>query len=203
VEKPATLSLVDLMAAPEQWVGKKVTVIAPIRGGKGSRELGIASTGTQSSNAAPSLWLANPLPEGVAAELPDGLGYLKLAGTLSPPGAYGTDGRFPYQFAAETAAALEAGRTTLQHLTANPHTFDGTVLDLSGILIAAPDGALLTDNISPGGVPGADARQIKLRMASTEGLPGLQTRGDVRYGPVMLSGWWQNNVLTPFEIRPK
>ncbi len=197
------LSLVDVLAAPEQWIGKKVTMIAPIRGGKGSRELGIAPADTASSNPAPLLWLADPLPEGVAAKLPDGLGYLKLVGTVSPPGAYGTDGRFPYQFEAETAAAIEAGRTSLQHLTANPHAFDGAVLELSGILIAAPDGALLTDNISPGGVPGADARQIKLRMASIEGLPGLQTRGDVRYGPVMLSGWWQNNVLTPFEIRPK
>lgn len=192
------LSSVDLMSAPEQWVGRQVTLIALITGDRDPRILGTAAGGDNQQ-----LWLAEPLPQATTAKLSKDTAVLKLRGKLSPPGGYGPDAKFPYQFAAESAVVVEVGRPSLQALAANPRAFDRTALALDGTLIATGGSAILADDVSPGGVPAANAHQIKLRQVDSAALTGLRRQGEVRFGAVSILGWWQDGTLDPFSIRQK
>ena len=209
VEQPVSLSLGELMQAPERWSGRLITLIAPLHGDATSRILapGPASQDGPSNepvgNPSQSLWLAEPLPSSVAARIGDGPTYLKLRGRLSPPGAFGADTRFPYQFSAENAAVIEPERTTLANLAENPTALDGALLEVSGTLLVNEQDALLTEEESGGGVPATGARQIKLRGSPPEAaLAALQQRGEVRYGSVIIVGWWQDGALAPFLTTP-
>ncbi len=202
------VSLPTLMDEPAQWSGRLVTLIAPLAGGPQGRVLVpfLSSDGTDRSTLDPgqAVWLAEPLPAAVTAQAGEGPIVLKLRGRLSPPGAYGTEGRFPYQFSAESTSLLLPERTTLRNLAANPHSLDGVVLEVEGSLLADPEGAILAEQAAPGGIPTSEARQIKLRRTWDDAaLEGLQQRGDVRYGAVVVVGWWQAGHMTPFMIRPR
>ena len=183
-----------------------MTLIAPLTGGPTGRVLGPEPIGA-SGNATPpadtagAIWLADPLPAAIAAKIPPGTAYLKLRGRLSPPGAYGTDARFAYQFSAETVAVLKPERTTVANLADHPRAIDGALLEVSGTLLAKTNGALLADKVSQRGLPEANARQIKLREPlQAETITELQRSGEVRYGPVTVVGWWQDGVLAPFSL---
>ena len=197
------------MQAPERWSGRPITLIAPLPGGAASQILAPGLASDEDAAAEPlddpsqSLWLAEPLPISVTTSAADGPIYLKLRGQLSPPGAYGAGARFPYQFSTDSAARLEAERTTLANLAENPNALDGALLEVSGTLLVNAQGALMTEEVSGGGVPVAGARQIKLRGTPPEAaLAGLQQRGEVRYGPVTIVGWWQDGALAPFLTGP-
>ncbi|HSH77046.1 MAG TPA: hypothetical protein VLA19_00780, partial [Herpetosiphonaceae bacterium] len=124
------------MDEPARWSGQLVTLIAPLAGGLQGRVLVpfLPTDGANSSMPAPdpgrAVWLAEPLPATVAAQAGEGPIVLKLRGRLSPPGAYGTDGSFPYQFSAESTSLLLPERTTLPNLAANPHSLDGVLLEI-------------------------------------------------------------------------
>ncbi len=204
---PATLSLPALMAEPEQWVGRQMTLIAPIASAADNRVLVPAFTinGTPIGvdDGKRSLWLAEPLPEQTVAKLGDGVNVLKLRGQLSPPGAYGSDGRFSYQFTATSATLNPAERTTVASLAENPGAFDGVLLRVDCFILAKSGDILLVDELSEGGVPSTRARQIKLQNVPDQQLfSELQQSGEVRYGAVTITGWWGNSAMTPFEVSP-
>ena len=204
---PATLSLPALMTAPEQWSGRPITLIAPLASATGNRVLvpglGVNGTALAIDDGKRSLWLAEPLPEQMTSQLKDGLNVLKLRGMLSPPGAYGSDGRFPYQFAVDTAAINEPERTVIANLADNPRALEGVLLRVQCFILATADGILLVDELSEGGVPSARARQIKLRDVPDRQLFNqLQQSGEVRYGAVTVTGWWTDGAMTAFEIIP-
>ena len=204
-----TLSLPALLADPAHWSGRRITLIAPLPTGSDGRVLVpfLTELELEASNATPGaqsgLWLAEPLPTTVAGKVDEGPNVLKLRGRLSPPGAYGTGGSFAYQFSAQSVSLLAPERTTLRALAENPRSLDGLVLEVEGSLLAEAEGAILAEEAAAGGVPSTAARQIKLRPTWDEAaLEGLQQRGGVRYGRVVVLGWWQAGVLTPFSIRP-
>jgi hypothetical protein len=204
VRQGAILPLPALMQAPERWSGRQMILIAPLTGGPTGRVLGaeaIGASGTATGDTTGAIWLADPLPGTIAAKIAPGTVYLKLRGRLSPPGAYGMDARFAYQFSAETVAVLKPERTTLANLADHPRAIDGALLEVSGTLLARTNDALLADKVTQRGLPEANARQIKLReplRAAT--LAGLQRSGEVSYGPVTVVGWWQDGVLAPFSL---
>jgi hypothetical protein len=130
------------------------------------------------------------------------MNYLKLRGRLSPPGGYGTDGRYLYQFSAETVSIIEPELTTLANIADNLRSMDGALLKVTGILLIGGDATLMVDKVDDGGVPPANARQVKIRDLSPEQIPvHLKQRGAVRFGEVTATGWMQNGVLRPFEVR--
>jgi hypothetical protein len=146
--------------------------------------------------------LAAPLPEKVVSLLVKGMSYLKLRGRLSPPGGYGTDARYLYQFTAETVSIIAPERTTLANVADNLRSMDGALLELTGILLIGGDGTLMVETLNRGGVPPSNARQVKIRGITPEQvLPSLEQHGAVRFGQVTATGWMQGGVLTPFAIR--
>jgi len=199
-----TLTLSTLLSEPQRWSGRPITLIAPARLSDGQRvltpQLGL-SDGAEHS----SLWLAEAPPATIINRLPDGAGYLKLRGRLSPPGAFGRDQRYTYQFVADELAVLEPERTTVANLADNPLAIDGVLLAVDGTLLVRDDSALLVDRVSAGGVPETDARQIKLPRAAIDAatVAGFERSGDVRWGPVRVTGWWQDGAMALFAIEPE
>lgn len=193
------LLLPDLLEAPQQWSGRTITLIAPAQPG-GDRVL--ASAAPSAGKVEPGIWLAQPLPEDVRRDLRQGTGLLKLHGVLSPPGAYGTEERFPYQFTADRTAVLVPERTTIANLALNPAALDQLLLRLTGTLLVRPDAALLVDEVSEGGVPTASAKQLKVPRSAIDPtlLQAFKSAGDVRWGTVEIVGWWQKGALTPLMI---
>lgn len=195
---PAVLALPALLAAPQQWSGQPVTLIAPLPAGADHRVLALPA----SSGSGQGLWLAQPLPGDVLAALTGETRFLKLQGTLSPPGAYGSQQQYVYQFTAERAAALKPEPTRIDNLALNPGALDNVLLRLQGTLLKRTDGALLVDRVSEGGVPEASGQQLKLAAGAVDQALAaeLKTAGDVRWGAVEVIGWWQGGRLTPLTI---
>lgn len=149
-----------------------------------------------------ALWLAEPLPANAAPLLAPGMNYLKLHGRLSPPGGYGTDGRYLYQFGAEKVSIIEPELTTVANIADNLRAMDGALLKVTGILLIGGDATMMVDTVDDGGVPPSNARQVKIRDLSPSQIPArLQRRGAVRFGEVTTTGWMQNGVLRLFEVR--
>lgn len=204
VEVPVLLSLQTLLEQPAEWSGRQVILIAAIAAPdarvlfQGSDPSGNAIT----DDPAGALWLAEPLPAKTAPLLVPGTNYLKLRGRLSPPGGYGTDGHYVYQFSAETVSVIEPELTTVANIADNPRSMDGALVRVTGILLLGEDATLMVDTISDGGVPPANARQVKIRdLAPDQIPPNLEQRGAVRFGEVTTTGWMQNGILRPFEMR--
>lgn len=206
--RPPTVALPALVAEPQQWSGQEMTLIAPVLLKDDERFLTPVLPYDAHERAASQqvdrhIWLAEPLPENIRRQLDDGMGLLRLKGRLSPPGAYGTEQRFPYQFSASEIEVVEPERSTIANLVLNPHALNGMALQLDGILIARSDSALLADTVSEGGVPTAAGSELKLDPAvlPPELLQQLEESGDVRWGPVRVMGWWQDRIFTPLQIR--
>lgn len=193
-----TLALPALLAAPQQWSGQALTVVAPLAADGAGRVLAMPGTGGSSQG----IWLAQPLTADVLGQIDTGGGFLKLHGVLSPPGAYGTDQRFPYQFSADQVVVATPERTRIDNLALNPNALDLILLRLDGTLLARPDSALLVDQVTESGVPRANGQQIKLAGAIVDQAltAKLRVSGDVRWGAVAVVGWWQGGSLTPLAI---
>ena len=203
--REVVVALPIVLAEPQRWSGKELTLIAPVRVNADERVLTLALTqkaATATASSASGIWLAGPLPDDIRSKLKGNTGVLKLRGELSPPGAYGREQRFPYQFTAASIAVLQSERTTLVNLAENPRALDRILLRVEGTLLAQRDSALLVDQVSEGGVPLAGGHQIKLSREQLEPgfLQSLSRSGDVRWGQVEVVGWWQDGTLTPFEI---
>ncbi len=200
VPTPAVLPAAELLRAPQQWSGQEVIVIASLILRDDVRL--IAPPGEPEADPERSIWLAEPPPPDLLDALEAADGLARLAGRLSPPGAYGYQQRYPYQFSATRIEALKPERTTIANLALNPQALDGMALRVEGTLLAQPGGALLVDQVSERGVPTAGAYQIKLDPAHIDDsvLANLQQSGEVRWGAVEVVGWWQDRALTPFRI---
>lgn len=207
-ESGALLALPMLMQAPERWIGLEILVVAALDGPDGrvlSSALLPGSNGvTLVDDPRTSLWLSEPLPAAMQERLRAGPNYLKLRGRLSPPGAYGTDARYLYQFSVAATSVLQPERAGLARVADNPRAFEGALLEMEGLLLAGAEGTLIVDTASAGGVPAPNARQIKLRDLIDQQIPAdLQQSGAVRFGPVRVTGWWHEGVLTPFLVRAR
>lgn len=205
VEPSGPVTLQTVLTAPNTWSGRSFTLISPVLADAATQLL-VRRAGSDQAPAdgTDALWLAEPLPEDIRAALPEGSGILELQGRLSPPGAYGPEQRFPYQFNAERVALLKPERSTIANLALNPGALDKILLELDGVLLARPDEALLVDEASAGGVPSADASRLKLDPGDIDEsvVAALAQSGDVRWGRVSVVGWWQNGALQPLMIEP-
>lgn len=200
VPTPAVVSAAELLRAPQQWSGQEVIVIAVLILRDDLRL--IAPPGEPQADPMRAIWLAEAPPPDLRDALAAADGLARLTGRLGPPGAYGHQQRYPYQFSATRIEALQPERTTIANLALNPQALDGMALRVEGALLAQPDGALLVDQVSERGVPTAGAYQIKLDPAQVDDsiLAQLRQSGDVRWGAVEIVGWWQDRALTPLRI---
>ena len=203
-ERPALLPIQGLLQDTAGWSGQQVTIVVALEH-RASRVLvpGFDPTGKAiDDDPASALWLAEPLPAHTTALFGNGINYAKLRGRLSPPGAYGTDGRYPYQFVAETASVITPEQTTLANVADNLRSMDGVLLEFTGFLLIGGEGTLMVETVSSGGVPPSNARQVKIRGLAPAQIPAsLEQSGAVRFGRVTATGWMQDGVLTPFWVR--
>lgn len=208
-QREAIVALPAMLAEPQRWSGQQVILVAPVQAGEAGQVLTAQLTSNSSATPASELrtsaiWLSQPLPEAITRQSGTDLAVVRLRGTLSPPGAYGRDEQFSYQFSVERADLLQPERTTIANLATNPGALDRISLLLEGTLLVQRDAALLIDRVSARGLPATDSRSVKLsRRAIDEHLLAQLTRsGEVRWGSVQLVGWWQDGTLIPFAITP-
>jgi hypothetical protein len=155
--------------------------------------------------AAPTIWIAATAPPEVQLE-PAGeraFALVRVEGTLDGPGAFGPAGA-AYQLRDPTISPLDPRAVRLTALLAAASTAENQVLRISGALLSGPGTNLLVDQLGPGGVPAADARQIKLVVPADD--PALAERlapgGGVRYGPVEVIGIWRDGMIHALAIIP-
>ncbi len=197
------VALPAVLAEPQRWSGQELTLITPVYDDGENRLLTVPLPANATNvDETKAFWLAQPLPNEVRQRLTVGNSIVKLRGVLSPPGAYGQEQRFAYQFVADQATGIAPERTTIANLALNPRALDQILLRLEGTLLAGPDAALLVDEVGAGGVPKASGHQIKLARDALNPalLQSLSEAGNVRWGKVEAIGWWQNGTLTPLVI---
>lgn len=201
-----TLPITSLIAEPQRWSGQRIRLIAPVLVSDDERlitPLLVSDTQTlDDTQRAATIWLAQPLPQSVQDQLDSGAGLLQIGGTLSPPGAYGRDQAFSYQFTSDRAVLIEPERTTLANLAANPRALDRILLRVEGTLLIRQSSALLVDRVTSGGVPERDAREIKLQAQTIPPaiIAQFKQSGDVRWSSVDVIGWWQDGAFTPLSV---
>lgn len=197
------LSIADVLAEPQRWSGQEIVLIAQM-GVQGAEQILTAGLGgNDPAEVQPNqaIWLAEPPGAEIRSQVQTGGSIVKIRGRLSPPGAYGRDQQFPYQISAAQIDALAPERTTLSNLAQNPQALDQVLLTVEGTLLAQQNAALLTDQVSEGGVP-TGQHQIKLSRTTIDQavFDKLKSSGEVRWGEVQVIGWWQDATLTPFKI---
>lgn len=198
------LSITDVLAEPQRWSGQEIIVVALV-GLQGEDQVLTASLGNADNPATvppdQAIWLAEPPPSEIQSQAQAGDNIVKLRGRISPPGAYGRDQQYPYQISTEKIEVLAPERTTLANLAQNPQALDQVLLALEGTLLAQQNSALLTDQVSEGGVP-IGQHQIKLSrtMIDQTVFNAMKSSGEVRWGQVQVTGWWQDGTLTAFKI---
>ncbi len=200
------VALPAVLAEPQRWSGQELTLITPVYDDGENRLLTIPLPESAANvDERKAIWLAQPLPSAVRQEIMAGNAIVKLRGILSPPGAYGREQRFAYQFVANQATGIAPERTTIANLALNPQALDQILLRLEGTLLAGPDAALLADEVGAGGVPKASGHQIKLARDALHPtlLQSLTEAGNVRWGKIEALGWWQNGTLTPLVINQR
>lgn len=192
---PSVIALPTLLAAPQLWVGRETTLIAPINTTNAERMLVLPN------DDGLRVWLAQPLSAPQQQRLRDNLGFVKVRGQLSPPGGYGSNGDYAYQFVAQSATVIEVQPLSVATLADQRSALNGVLVAVGGAVVSTPTEALLVERISAGGVPDATAPQIKLAGP----LPGaiqaqLQRGGTASYGAVEIVGWWADNELAVLQV---
>jgi hypothetical protein len=153
------------------------------------------------------IWL-DEIPPAVEAELnttgETRYGAVRAAGTFSGPGSYGPAGRSLYQMVDVTYTTLVASAINIALLENNSAIYEQQLVRLNGFLLVGTSSALLVDHLGSGGVPGANARQLKVAYpihdeALLQQLQGAPSAA-ARFGPVSIEGFWQGGVLYPLHL---
>jgi hypothetical protein len=92
----------------------------------------------------------------------------------------------------------------LSELLASSATSEGQLLQVRGELLGGRGTDLLVEELGPGGVPTAAARQIKLVTAAEDPalLRRLVNTGSAYYGSVEVIGIWRGGVIHALTIMP-
>lgn len=159
--------------------------------------------------AGEQIWLgaAAPPTDAALSEL-GGARYAVASarGVLQGPGSFGPGGRARFQIVDPQLAILSLRELDIALLLGNSQLYEGQAVRLSGQLLASPSSTLLAEQLGPGGVPTADALQLKvLGPLSADDLGpqfGGPAGGSVRYGPAQIVGLWRGGALYPLSVQP-
>ncbi len=156
-------------------------------------------------DGAAELWIGGEPPPDIPFETAGSRTYalVRVTGTLDGPGAYGPT-ELAYQVREPRITAITPRTVQLTALLAMADTSENQVLQISGELLSGPGTNLLVESLGPGGVPTAEARQIKLiTPANDQALAEqLAPGGGVRYGPVEVIGIWRDGAIHSLAIIP-
>jgi hypothetical protein len=155
-----------------------------------------------------AIWLgpAPTLGAGGALTTAGEVGYaiVEATGRLEGPGRYGPGGRYSYSLADPVLTARSARDLRIALLLTNSSLYEGQPVRLSGQLLVSPDTALLVESMGAGGVPDANALQVKLATPPRDPALAAALKGDgrVSYGPVEIVGLWRGGRLYPLAVSP-
>jgi hypothetical protein len=208
---PSFLLVEEAIARPELATGAVAGYLMAEAGGEllapglSSGPDGLRPTGSERER----IWIERPATAGTPGAMPAPGQRFVLAvvsGRLEGPGAYGPAGAYRFRIIEPRVTVVTPRETTVAGLLERPEAFAGRAVRVNGALLASPASALLVERLGPGGVPEADARQLKLaRPLPLEALPESLQRspsGDVRFGLVQVEGFWREGALTPLAILP-
>jgi hypothetical protein len=158
-----------------------------------------------------SVWIesAPTLPADSSALVEGGASYalVEARGALEGPGQFGPGGRYAFQMVAPVLKPLSVRELTIQLLLENSGLYEGQAVHIQGQLIADAEAAILVERLGRGGVPEADALQLKLAAPPRDPAvaAGLSPAGSgkVRYGPVDITGLWRADRLYPLLVVPQ
>lgn len=129
---------------------------------------------------------------------------VEARGTMEGPGRYGPGGGYAYRLSAPELRPLSVRELTLPLLLQNTGLYANQAVRLRGQLIAGADSAILVERLGPGGVPEGDALQLKLAAPPRDPAVAAALRragaGDVRFGPVEITGLWRADRLYPLHV---
>ncbi len=169
--------------------------------------LRLSGAGAPAAIDASAIWLG-PAPTLSAGGLTTagavGYAIVEATGRLEGPGQYGPGGRYSYSLADPVLSARSARDLRIALLLANSSLYEGQPVRLSGQLLLSPDTALLVESMGAGGVPDANALQVKLAIPPRDPslAAALKGNGRVSYGPVEIIGLWRGGRLYPLAVSP-
>lgn len=155
-----------------------------------------------------AIWLEGvpPLPPEVQATPVGDAGYalVQARGQLEGPGRFGPDGGYSFRMVAPALEPLSVRELSMPLLLQNSALYEGQAVHLSGQLLADRDSALLVEQLGAGGVPADSALQLKLAIPPRDPALVQALRqagsGDVRFGPVAITGLWRGGRLYPLLV---
>lgn len=129
---------------------------------------------------------------------------VEARGVLEGPGQYGPGGRYAFRLTSPALRPLSVRELTIPLLLQNSGLYEGQPVRLRGQLLATGDAAILVERLGSGGVPEADALQLKLASPPRDPAVAAALRqagsGDVRFGPVEITGLWRAGRLYPLNV---
>ncbi|WP_298405650.1 hypothetical protein [uncultured Chloroflexus sp.] len=128
-------------------------------------------------------------------------GMVIAQGDWQPTGQYGPGGLWPHALASPRLQPFTPETVALADLLSDTR-YEGQVVRLRAALIVSTGTSLLVEAIGPGGVPAADARQVKLWHGDRDQalIERLQVSGAVRFGYVEVVGRWRQGRVEPLLI---
>lgn len=152
------------------------------------------------------VWLGEiELPADLALAEVNGVQYglVMAQGEWQPAGQYGPGGMWPHTLASPRLQPFTPETIDLAALLRDTR-YEGQVVRLRAALIVSAGTNLLVEEIGPGGVPIATARQVKLRHGERDqaALERLQASGAARFGYVEVIGRWQQGRFEALLITP-
>lgn len=141
------------------------------------------------------VWLGEvDIPAGLALNVAGDVQYgmVVAQGDWQPAGQYGPGGLWSHALASPRLQPFTPETVALTDLLSNTR-YEGQVVRLRAALIVSTGASLLVEEIGPGGVPAATARQVKLLYGERDQalLERLQASGAARFGYVEAIGRWQ------------
>lgn len=150
------------------------------------------------------VWLGEvDIPAGLALSVAGDVQYgmVIAQGDWQPAGQYGPGGVWPHALASPRLQPFTPATVALADLLSDTR-YEGQVVRLRAALIVSTGASLLVEEIGPGGVPAATARQVKLLYGDRDQalLDRLQTSGAARFGYVDAIGRWKQGRFEPLLL---
>jgi hypothetical protein len=162
------------------------------------------------SDSAAQVWL-----EAESVRTLDGLlqsaGAIRYAvvlarGRIEGPGVYGPGGGYGYRMSDVQLQTIAPEETNIAMLIGATAAYEGRLVRVTGGLLARSNSALLVERLGSGGIPEANARQLKLRGPIRDqallGRLKSAAGGAIHFGQVQVEGFWRGGQLTPLAILP-
>jgi hypothetical protein len=161
-------------------------------------------------NPAKQIWLSPEQSQALSESLDQeqGLRYTAVlaTGQLEGTGGFGPDGSYGFRFKQVRLDRLVPQNFSVSAVAGQGSQIDGQFLRVAGALISNKESALLSDEVTLGGFPSAEARQVKLSQTIQEQALLNQLKvspnGKTYFGKVEVEGFMRDGVLHALAIIP-